>query len=294
MGDHRVYPYGDGHDRIPVLYPSVNPVHDGQEGLLAASSSKFSAANGAHVNKKEQTQALIQAREVSDSDSLNVAESQDQEQLRRRRRGCRWCRRCCCCVFGFVLTLVILIGVLVGVFFLVFHPKLPKYTVTNATLRRFELNNATSNSNGSPQGTVFLTAELDLTVQMKNPNKKIGIDYRSIHAAFFYDSLDIGEGSIPGFYQGHKNTTDVNLVMMGRDIPLTPTFASELSRTLANDDSLTLHTRAIVRLRIKLGRWKLHTWKVRIKCGLQISNPTRGNVRLLHNSCKFKLLRFRL
>ncbi|MCO5592962.1 hypothetical protein L7F22_046966 [Adiantum nelumboides] len=300
MGDQRVHPYGYGAVQgAPILYPSPLEAQQHYANQHAEHHNTQMPADEAILMHKEQQQRLLDQRPptqiAANQDTTVNEQEQEQNGHRRKQRRRRRCiLRCCCCVGATLGTVVVLVGILVLLFFLLLHPKLPKYTITQAEMKKFSMSNITTGAQSAVAGTLLLNAEVNFLVRLENPNKKIGIDYRSVRAALFYEGLNIGEGSIPRFYQGHRNTTYMELPLVGHNITLTPTLGTTLRESLANEDSLTLLARVITQVRIKIGHYKSHTSKVRVKCRIQISNPSRGNVRLLNNSCKFKLLRLRL
>ncbi|CAI8606131.1 unnamed protein product [Vicia faba] len=79
------------------------------------------------------------------------------------------------------LVLIIAISITIGTLYLVFRPKLPKYSVDRLRITQFNL---------SDNNNLFVT--FDVTVTARNPNKKIGI------------------------YYGHRNITVLNLPLTGQ------------------------------------------------------------------------------
>lgn len=295
-GAEKVHPYEEA---PPLQYPAVGSYNNTQHGAVHMPND---------LMRKEQKEGLLEQPAALNSNEIFNQEAQIAPVQRRRRQRRRRCVRCCCCAGACVGAVMVIIGILVMLFFLVLHPKLPKYTITEGSISQFSMNNSTSTSSSSAAiassilggggaedddeeaGTVYLNVEMQLRARLRNPNRKIGLDYRELSGRLLYEGVEIGKGSIPAFYQGHKNTTYVWLAMQGENIPLTPSLAKTLANTLSNEESLLLHARAIVVVRLKIGHWKSPNFKVRVKCTVQLSNPTRGTVRLLHNSCKFKLL----
>ncbi|KAF3781995.1 hypothetical protein EJ110_NYTH35376 [Nymphaea thermarum] len=51
---------------------------------------------------------------------------------------------------------------------------------------------------------------------IRNPNKKIGIDYDELDVAAYYNGERFGWVQLPGFYQGHKNTTTLQPAFRGQ------------------------------------------------------------------------------
>ncbi|KAH7440667.1 hypothetical protein KP509_03G004600 [Ceratopteris richardii] len=296
MGEQKVYPYSDSESSPHLLRRNPSSVELQPECAIQTTLAN-DRYHGAQ-NDKEQDKNL-KGPQLWREPRVNV---DDRSSRRRSIRQSRRFIRCCYTFIALIGMSVLLLGVLI----LIVRPKLPKYTVSEGRVTSFSLSNSTSSranissltslsSSGAEQKrTVYLNAELQLWVRISNPNAMIGIDYRNIDAAFYYEGLELGKGSIPGFYQGHKNTTLVGLTMVGQHVPLSPSFGRRLRQTLADDDSLTLSSRVMVSARVKLGNWESGTCRVRIMCRLQISNPTRGGVQLLRNLCEFKLVHLSL
>jgi hypothetical protein len=75
-----------------------------------------------------------------------------------------------------------------------------------------------------------------LTIQVNNPNKKIGIIYESITTTVFFDSNELGSGLIPPFYQGHHNITIMTSHLNIVNYALTQSDVDYLKTDIANND----------------------------------------------------------
>lgn len=195
-----------------------------------------------------------------------------------KRRSC--CKRCLCWTFALVLLQIIVIGVLAAVIFFVFRPKVPKYSVDAMRITEFNLGNDNS-----------LSATFNVNITARNPNKKIGIYYEGgSHLSVWYTGRKLCEGSLPKFYQGHRNTTVLSLALAGQTAD-----AAGLLQSLQADQqtgSIPLNLRARVPVRLKLGKLKLMKWKFLVRCRLTVDSLAADNViRIRNSSCKF---RFRL
>ncbi|KAK3410823.1 hypothetical protein EUGRSUZ_J02856 [Eucalyptus grandis] len=80
---------------------------------------------------------------------------------RRHRRGC--CCRCCLWTTVALLVLLLLIGAAAAVFYVLYRPQRPTFTVTS--LKVSYINITTSSST--------LSSKFDLTVSARNPNSKL-------------------------------------------------------------------------------------------------------------------------
>ncbi|KAK4746597.1 hypothetical protein SAY87_025634 [Trapa incisa] len=195
-------------------------------------------------------------------------------------------KRSCCCRFLcwtllILLILVIAIGATVGILFLVFRPKLPKYSIDGLQVKQFNLSN-----NGS------LSAAFDVNVTARNPNKKIGIYYvGGSRLSVLYSGSKLSEGSFPTFYQGHQNTTVLQVPLTGQTqnaTALLETVQTQLQQT----GVVPLNLRVRQPVRIKLGKLKLPKMRFLVRCRLEVNNLSSQNtVSLKSSSCTFRFRR---
>ncbi|KAL9316428.1 hypothetical protein ACSQ67_017429 [Phaseolus vulgaris] len=195
-------------------------------------------------------------------------------------------RRSCCCRFfcwliSILLILIVAIAITVGILYLVFRPKVPKYSVDELRVTQFD----TSDNNS-------LSATFNLTITARNPNKKIGIYYEGgSHISALYVDTKLCEGSLPKFYQGHRNTTVLSIPLSGQTQDATG-LQSSLQQQLQETGNVPLNLKVNQPVRIKLGKLKLFTIKFRIRCNIVVDNLTaNSSIRIQSSSCKF---RFRL
>lgn len=195
-------------------------------------------------------------------------------------------RRSCCCKFLcwtllVLLILVIAIGVTVGILFLVFRPKLPKYSIDGLQITQLDLSN-----NGS------LYAAFDVTVTARNPNKKIGIYYvGGSRISVLYSGSKLCEGAFPKFYQGHRNTTVLQVPLTGQTQNATALLTSwQQQRQQTGVIPLNLRVRQPVR--VKLGKLKLPKMRFLVRCRLDVDSLSAQNaVSIKSSSCKFRFRR---
>lgn len=198
-----------------------------------------------------------------------------------KKRSC--CCRLLCWIVCLLLLQIIVVGIVGGILFLVFRPKLPKYTVDSLTITQFNLSDSSS-----------LDATFDVDITARNPNKKIGIYYEGgSHISVWYPYMNtkLCEGSLPKFYQGHRNTTMLNLALTGQT-PNATDLLTSLQQQRQETGSIPLNLRVNVPVRIKLGKLKLPKLKFRVRCRLVVDNISANNAISIQSSrCKF---RFRL
>ncbi|XP_062107714.1 NDR1/HIN1-like protein 6 [Humulus lupulus] len=197
----------------------------------------------------------------------------------KKRRSCL-CRFLCSIVL-LITFLIIAVAIAGGVMYLVFRPKLPKYTVDKLQITQFNMSNDQS-----------LSATFDVTITATNPNKKIGIYYESgSRISVWYVATKLSEGALPKFYQGHRNTTQLVVPLSGQT-----QNAAGLLGALQQQQQQIGYIPIVLRVRqpvrVKLGKLKLFKVKFLVRCKLNVDSLSANNdIRIRNSSCKF---RFRL
>ncbi|KAL8229277.1 hypothetical protein R6Q57_014177 [Mikania cordata] len=188
------------------------------------------------------------------------------------------CRRCLCCTLCMLITLVIVIGILAAIVYFGFDPKLPKYSVDGLTITQFNITNDNT-----------LLAQFNVNITARNPNTKIGISYEGgSKLSVIYMGTVLCEGSWPKFYQGHRNTTVLDVPLTGQTPDATGLLRSSL-QAQQQTGTVPLVLRAKVPVRIKLGKLKLPKWKPLVRCRVNVNMLSADNViRIMDSSCSFK------
>ncbi|KAG7958337.1 hypothetical protein I3843_10G016300 [Carya illinoinensis] len=183
-------------------------------------------------------------------------------------RGCG----CCGCLFSLLFKIIVSVAIVVGlavlIFWLIFRPNRVKFHVTDASLTQF---NFTTNNN-----TLHYNLSVDISV--RNPNKKIGIYYDRIEARAYFEDQRFSTVPLPPFYQGHKNTTVLSPVFKGQTVVLLG--ADELSE-LNSDKSVgvfDVEVKLYLRIRFKLGKVKSWRMRPKIECDLKVPLSSNGKV----------------
>ena len=181
-----------------------------------------------------------------------------------RGRGCGC--GCLGCLLKFIVSLVVIVGLAVLIFWLIFRPTHLKFYATEASLTQF---NFTSNNT--------LQYNLALNITARNPNKKIGVYYDSIEVRAYYDDHRFDAKSLTPFYQGHKSTKVLNTEFSGQKSVLLA--AEELSEFNSEKTAgvYNIDVKLYLQLRLKVG--KLKTWKLKPKvdCELRVPLSSNGN-----------------
>ncbi|PON48147.1 Late embryogenesis abundant protein [Parasponia andersonii] len=184
-------------------------------------------------------------------------------QPRHRRRG-----RCCsCCLWTTVAILVLLLlaGVAGVIFYVIYRPQRPSFAVTSLKLSYLNL------TSSSPQ----LDSKFDLTVTARNPNKKLVYTYDPIGISITSGDADIGDGVIPAFVHGKKNTTVLRAAITSSRRPIDASAASDLRANMKSKAGLPLKVRLDTKVKAKVGSLKTPRIGVRVSCeGIRVTPPT--------------------
>jgi Late embryogenesis abundant protein len=193
-----------------------------------------------------------------------------------KRRHGNCCCRCICWSMCLLILLVIIIAATAAALYFIFDPKVPKYSVDRFSITQFSVD--TNN---------FANATFDVTVRAENPNKGIGIYYEDgSKLSVLYSDYDLARGSFPAFYQGHKNTTVLTVVMEGG-----AQLGGQVMNSLQQQQqsgTIPIEFKGDVPVRVKLGALKL--WKItsKVRCNLVIDSLTvSSQINIKSSSCKF-------
>ncbi|KAJ4705693.1 Late embryogenesis abundant protein [Melia azedarach] len=198
-----------------------------------------------------------------------------------KKKRSRLCK-CFCWTISLILILIIVIAIVAGILYLVFRPKLPKFSVDKMQITQFVLNDNSS-----------LEATFNVTITARNPNKKIGIYYESgSHISVYYTDTKLCEGSLPKFYQGHENTTVLNILLTGQTQNATE-LAGRLQEQQQSTGNVPLNLRVKQPVRVKLGKLKLMKVKFYVRCRVVVDRliAEDNSIGFQSSNCKF---RFRL
>ncbi|XP_010915257.2 NDR1/HIN1-like protein 13 [Elaeis guineensis] len=174
---------------------------------------------------------------------------QPMKSRRRSRRG-----RCCTCCLWLTLiliALVLLAAIAGGIFYVLYRPRRPEFTVTS--LRLAALNVTASNQ---------LASRFDLSITARNPNKKLVYLYDPISVAISSGGVDVGDGSFPAFVQDTKSTTILKTTVSTSGESVDASAAADLKKKSKLPLEIDLDTKAGV----KIGGLKTKKIGMKVHC----------------------------
>ncbi|WOL01863.1 NDR1/HIN1-like protein 6 [Canna indica] len=174
-----------------------------------------------------------------------------EKQRKQRRRSCCW--MCLCWSFLALIILVVVIADTLGILYLAFDPKIPKYSVDRLSIANF-----------SVDPNMMISAAFNIRITATSPNKRIDIYYLDgSRLSAWYTNTSLCTGRFPEFCQGHQNTTVLDVLLAG-ETELGSGLLQELLQQ-QHVGTISLLFRGVVPVKMKPRRLKLPnvTFKVR-------------------------------
>lgn len=196
------------------------------------------------------------------------------ERLTRRQTRRNPCCCCLCWLIGLIFVLSFLVALTAGIFYLVFRPETPNYSVNDISITGFNLSSS----------KLSISPQFDVAVRADNPNDKIGIYYEKGSSVTVYHSdVKLSNGVVPAFYQPSNNVTVFHTELSGSGIVLGNTVHEELVNQVKQGKILfSLRLKAPVR--IKVGSVKSWTITVKVSCDVTVDKLTAES-KILSKDC---------
>lgn len=179
---------------------------------------------------------------------------------RHNHRRCS-CRRCfCMCCFWSVLIFLILIllAAIVGAaFYVLYRPHRPAFSVSSLKISQFNLTTTPSDD------TTRLTTKLNLTVSLKNPNKKITFYYNPITINLFSGEVLLANGTSSNFTSTPNDVDIIHSTLSMASQLLDADSVTALKSDLKRKNGLPMKIEMETKVKVKLE--KLNSKKIGIK-----------------------------
>lgn len=183
-----------------------------------------------------------------------------------------------CCILTTLIKIIISIVVVVGiaalVLWLIYRPQKMKVQVSGASLTQFNLTNGK-----------ILNYNLTLDLEFRNPNKKIGLYYDRLEASAFYQGERFKSVMLPAFYQGHRNTTNLEAVFEGQSyiaLDRDDLWEFDVDKSAG---FFEIDFEIYARIRFKIGSLKTNRYKPKFKCELSLPLANVSPLRFVGATC---------
>ncbi|XP_039155510.1 NDR1/HIN1-like protein 6 [Eucalyptus grandis] len=193
-----------------------------------------------------------------------------------RTRSC-FCR-CLCWTICLLVVLLLVVGAMAAILYAIFQPKLPNYSIQKLRITNLRLNI-----------DLTLYAKFEVQIKANNPNKRIGIYYeKGGWLAVWYENDKLCQGSLPIFYQGHKNVTELSVWLSGKTKSGSTLMNALQEQQRTGQIPLSLNVDAPVT--VKVGRLKLRKVRILGKCLLVVDSLSTNNLASIKASdCSYRL-----
>ncbi|XP_075639052.1 NDR1/HIN1-like protein 10 [Castanea sativa] len=172
-------------------------------------------------------------------------------------------------LFKLIYIAFLLCFIAVFIFWLIFRPKEVEFHVTDATLTQFYFN--------TTDNTLYYNLSANIT--LRNPNKRVGINYNSIEAIAKYQNKLFSNVGLTPFYQGHKNTSILRPVFVGqKDMSLRARDLSKMDEE-KSAGVFGIDIKLSVQISINYGKFKTFKFEpTMIYCPLKVPLSDNGTV----------------
>ncbi|CAM6111844.1 unnamed protein product [Calypogeia fissa] len=188
---------------------------------------------------------------------------------RYKKRGCA-CHKGRCCMTSLCstgITLIVIIGIGILIFWLYVQPKSPHYTIGNVRITGLD-----PKAVAAAQKTGSVNTTTTFALEIRNPNKRIGYYYDTVSVNVAILGVQVGNGELPSFFQGHDNITFLTDNLKSGPLSMIElTQTGVLSATQAGQ--VPLDFKVDVNANVKIGSWKTPKFKIDISCSV-FASPT--------------------
>lgn len=178
-----------------------------------------------------------------------------------RTNFCTWATAIVCAI---IWLAIIVIGVIVLVMYLVFHPTEPKVNIASGTLNALYIDSG-----------MFLNADLTLLMNFTNHNTKVHFKFQFISFNLYFDNILIATRTMEPFAMASRKYTLANVEFVTSGVYLQPNEVQEL-RNEVNNNRVRLKLEGAFQTGFKLGRLRrVYRWTF-WRCNLAFADPPIG------------------
>lgn len=198
-------------------------------------------------------------------ESHDIKKYAEQHVLPRPRRTniCIWCTALMC---SLIVIAIILSGLAVLIGYLLFHPKLPSWDVTKASLNYIALDTT----------TFLYNSKMVALLSVNNHNDRVDVRYEYINFKLFFRNDVVTTQVLEPFAQRRGNSTDLKVIdMVSNDAEITP-LSAQIMVSQARNGSIEYKLFGTVRTVAKLGGIARIPYWLNVNCLLHFTTPPNG------------------
>ncbi|GMH07131.1 hypothetical protein Nepgr_008971 [Nepenthes gracilis] len=191
---------------------------------------------------------------------------------KQRRNHCR----CCLCTALGLLLFSTAIAVAGCIFYLIYQPKSPAYSVDSISIRGINLTSSAAT----------ISPAFNVTLRAENPNGKLGIYYEEgSSVSIYHNDVEFSHGALPAFYQSPENVTMVSTELIQPAIVLSRS-ARESLLTEQQSGKVPLNMNVEMPAKIQIGAVTTWTVNVKLSCAVTVNGLTT-TAKVVSKACDF-------
>ncbi|XP_073054023.1 NDR1/HIN1-like protein 13 [Primulina eburnea] len=234
------------------------------------------AANGAAATASTINGTAAPALPASKAQLYNATRPAYRPQPPPRRSKRSICCACCLWTTVCILIWILIAGIAGVVFYVMYRPHRPSFSVASLQLSKFNLTDTT------------VTSAFNFTLVARNTNKKITFLYDPIAVEILSGDISIGSGSFPAFIHGTQNTTTLRALVSSSAAPIPDGIDVSTLKSSLKNKNLALKIQLDSKVKVKIGKLKTKKLKIRVVCdGIKVAPPT-GNSTAAATTSKVK------
>ncbi|CAN4113972.1 unnamed protein product [Withania somnifera] len=166
----------------------------------------------------------------------------------------------CACILQILCVILVLLGIVGLLIWAIWRPNKIYFHVSDASVNKFDFSKSTNT----------LDYDLNLTFDIRNSNKKIGVYYDIIEARTSFHQTKFSTMNIESFYQHSENTTILHPVIKGQNE--VPFGDGDKSNYEEDKKSGVFNINTMFHMHIRLASGWITTGKIKfvVGCGLRV------------------------
>ncbi|KAM3235922.1 NDR1/HIN1-like protein 13 [Capsicum annuum] len=192
---------------------------------------------------------------------------------RKRRCGC------CCWILLGLLIIGIIIGVTIGVIYMLYIPQCPDFSILGVHFKNVtDPNSRDQGQKNQPQQK----PKFEFDLKVNNVNERMDVSFGQGKANFVYQKHDIGQGKYPSNSQKAKGSTNVDL-----NLDVVSNYGKlpdDIKKSIENGNK-TIATTLMIRAPMEIKSWVRNLKKdLTITCDFDVQDLTRKS-NITYNKC---------
>ncbi|KAL1828702.1 hypothetical protein ACET3Z_007114 [Daucus carota] len=179
----------------------------------------------------------------------------------RKTKPFTWCIAILCAIFWII---IILVGLIVLIIYLAYHPKSPKFDVAGATLNAAYLDMG-----------YLLNADITFLANFTNPNKKVNVNFKHIIINLYFDGIPIATRYIDHFHVRRQQYHLASVHMVTSQVRLSPVHSQKLKKQIASG-KVQFDIKGLFKAKSKLGNVLKYSYSLYGHCSIVLTGPPTG------------------